>query len=79
MTKTIQMINSYKFDNDRNGDVDMNKVYTERSSFLTLENAIKNAYFWINKEEAWIDTTVTEITIINKETKEVLWSYRKEA
>lgn len=69
--KNIQMIHTYTF--DENG-----KQNTERSSFLTIENAIKNAYFWINKEESWINTTTVEITIINKETNEVLWTYKAE-
>lgn len=70
--KNIQMIHTYTFD-------DSGKQNTERSSFLTLENAIKNANFWINKEEGWIRTTAIEITIINKETKEVLWVYKSES
>lgn len=69
--KNIQMIHTYTF--DENG-----KQNTERSSFLTIEKAIKNAYFWINKEESWINTTTVEITIINKETNEVLWTYKAE-
>lgn len=68
MKKNIQMIHSYTF--DKNG-----KAQTEKTSFATLEKAIENAEMWINKTESWIDTTVTEITIINKETKEVLWHY----
>lgn len=78
MKKNIQKIHSYTFDNDRNGHADTNKIYTEKSSFLTLEKAIENSMMWINKTESWIDTTVTEITIINKETKEVLWTYKAE-
>lgn len=51
---------------------------TEKSSFSTLESAIENAMYWIEKKEAWIDTTVKHIEIINKETKEVLWTYDAE-
>ena len=51
---------------------------TERSSFSTLESAIENAMFFIEKKEAWVDTTVKHIEIINKETKEVLWTYDAE-
>lgn len=72
MKKNYQMIQSYTFDNSR-GD---NGIHTEKSSFSTLESAIKNAEWWINKEESWMDTTVTEITIINKETKDILWTYK---
>ena len=68
--KNIQKIHSYTFDADTT-----NKIHTERSSFLTLEKAIENSMMWINKTESWIDSTVIEITIINKETKEVLWHY----
>lgn len=77
MKKNIQKIHSFRFDEGaRNGSVDTNKIYTEKSSYLTLEKAIENSMMWINKTESWIDTTVTEITIINKETKEVLWTYK---
>lgn len=72
MKRNIQKIQSYTFDTNRGDD----KVHTERSSFTTLEKAIEDSMMWINKTEAWIDTTVTEITIINKETKEVLWAYK---
>lgn len=74
--KNIQKIHQYTFDDDRSGRVDTSKVYTEKSSFATLEKAIDNSMMWINKTESWIDTTVVEITIINKETNEVLWHYR---
>lgn len=76
MKKNIQKIHSYTFDSNRNGHVDTTTVHTERSSYLTLEKAIENSMMWINKTESWIDTTVVEITIINKETKEVLWTYK---
>ena len=72
-TKRIfQKVHSYTFDTDR-GD---NKEHTERSSFSTLENAIEDSMMWINKTESWIDTTVTHIEIINKETKQIVWSYK---
>ena len=68
MARKFQMVQTYTF--DKNG-----KENTERSSFMTLERAIEQANFWINKEESWIDTTVKHIEIINKETKEVVWTY----
>ena len=75
MTKKFQMIHTYTFDNDR-GDRKLKGIEkTNRSSFGSLEKAIENANMWINKTESWIDTTVKSITIINKETNEVLWTW----
>lgn len=68
MKKKFQKVQTYTF--DKNG-----KEATERSSYKTLEKAIENAWFWINKEESWIDTTVKHIEIIDKDTKEVLWKW----
>lgn len=75
MTKRkFQKIQTYKFTEKRGAEL-AGKVNTEKSSFTTLEKAIEDAYFWINKEEDWIDTEVIDVTIINKDTKEVLWTY----
>ncbi len=72
----FQKIQDYKFDEGaRNGRVNPNEIHTEKSSFGTLEAAIENAEMWINRTEKWIDTSVVKIVIINKETKEVLWTY----
>ena len=72
MKKIYQKIHSYTFDNGRGGDGE----HTERASFLTLEKAIENAKWWIAKPEPWMDTTVTHIEIINKETGKLEWSYK---
>ncbi len=72
MKRKFQKIHTYTFDNNRGGAGE----HTERSSFSTLEKAIEDAEFWINKSEPWIDTTVTHIEIVDKETKEVLWTYK---
>ena len=71
MTKNFQMIHTYSF--DKNG-----KEQTQKTSFGTLEKAIENAEMWINKTESWISTTAKEITIINKESKEVQWTWKAE-
>lgn len=79
MARNIQMVHSYTFDNERcaqRRSLEVGKEYTEKSSFGTLEKAIENAQMWINKSESWIDTTVTHIEIINKETKETLWTWQ---
>lgn len=74
MARRFQKVHSYTFDSpQKRGD---DKEHTEKSSFSTLERAIQDAYMWINKSEAWIDTTVTHIEIIDKESKEVVWQYR---
>lgn len=70
MARKYQMVHGYTF--DKRGD---DKEHIERSSFKTLESAIQNAEMWINKEETWIDTTVTHIEIIDKETQETVWTY----
>lgn len=70
--RKYQMIDTYTFDNDAE-----KKEHTEKSSFKTLEKAIENAEMWINKTESWIDTTVKHIEIIDKENKEVVWSYTR--
>lgn len=62
-----QMVHTYTF--DKNG-----KEQTSKRSFKTLEKAIENAEMWINKIEAWIDTTVVSIEIIDKETGEIVWT-----
>lgn len=71
MKNRYQKIQSYTFDTGRGGPGE----HTERSSYKTLEKAIENDWFWITKEEAWIDTTVTHIEIVDKETKEIVWTY----
>ena len=79
-----QKIHTYRFDEysadgtKRNRDEIIGKVQTEKSSFKTLESAIEKAEFFIEKKEGWIDTTVLECKIIDKETKEVVWQYKKE-
>ena len=76
MKRMIQQIKDYKFDEGaRNGRVNPNEILTTKSSFGTLEAAVKDAEMWINRTEKWIDTSVVKIVIINKETKQVLWTY----
>ena len=70
--RNFQQIHTYTFDKGKFAGIQK----TEKSSFLTLENAIENAKFWIKKEEPWINTTVDRIEIVNKETKEVVWEYK---
>ena len=53
------------------------KEYTEKTSFKTLESAIKEAEKFIYKKEAWIDVNMVKAIIINKETNEVLWSWER--
>ena len=72
MARRFQKIQSYTFDTAR-GD---NREHTEKSSFATLGKAIEDAEMWISKSEPWIDTTVTHIEIVDKETNEIVWSYR---
>ena len=74
MANKFQMIHSYVSDNGR-----FPGTKTSKSSFKTIESATKNAYFWINKEESWIDVTTTELTIRNKETGETVFEYKKGA
>lgn len=69
MKRTIQQIMIYKL--DRTGDM----VHTSKSSFGTLDAAIANSEMFINRTEGWIDTTVISVKIINKDTKNVLWTY----
>ncbi len=69
MKRTIQQIMTYKL--DRTGD----EIHTSRSSFGTLERAIEDANNYIYRVEDWMDTTVLNVEIINKETKETLWTY----
>ena len=77
--RMIQQIKHYRFDEgSRNGRVDPNEVYRTASSFATLENAVKDAEFWIRRDAAWIDTSVVKIVIVNKDTKEVLWTFDAE-
>lgn len=72
MARNIQQIMTYKL--DRTGDT----IHTSRSSFGTLEKAVENANMFIYRTESWVDTTVISVKIINKETKEVLWTYEAE-
>lgn len=74
MKAKYQMVHTYTFDNNRGGSGE----HTSKSSFKTLENAIRNANFWINKEEAWIDVTTVRVYIMNKETCEVLYEWSAE-
>ena len=67
--RNIQMTMTYNL--DRTG----NEVHTQKSSFGTLEKAIENAKMFIYRKESWIDTTVLSVKIINKETKEQMWSW----
>ena len=69
MKRTIQQIMIYKL--DRTGD----KVHTSKSSFGTLDAAIANSKMFINRTESWIDTKVISVKIINKDTKNELWTY----
>ena len=71
MKNKYQMIHTYTFDTSRGAPGE----HTERSSFKTLESAEKSAWFWINKAESWIDTTVVSIKIVNKETGAVEFEY----
>lgn len=54
---------------------------TERSSFKTLENAIKKADSWIhyydNEPTSSILWILDSLTIADKETGEVVWSWSK--
>lgn len=78
MTRIYQQIKDYKFDEGaRDGRVDSNEVYTTKSSFGTLERAIEDAWWWINRTEKWMDTYPVKIVVINKVTKEVLWTWVK--
>ncbi len=69
MKRRFQKIHTYTFD-----DTGIEK--TEKSSFGTLEKAIIDSEMWINKTESWIDTTVKQIDIIDKESKEIVWTYK---
>lgn len=72
MKRIYQMAHSYTFDTGRGSPGE----HTERSSFSSLEKAIANAEWWIAKTEPWMDTTVTHIEVINKETGNLEWSYK---
>jgi hypothetical protein len=68
----FQKVQTYTFDNNRAlGE------RTEKSSFSTIERAIEDSYMWINKTEEWIDTTVKEINIIDKDTNKVVWKWSR--
>ena len=43
--------------------------------FKTSESAIKNANDWIYKNAKDISRAVIKVEVINKETKEVVWSW----
>ena len=43
--------------------------------FKTSESAIKNANDWIYKNAKEISRAVIKVEVINKETKEVVWSW----
>ena len=73
MKRRYQKVQTYTFDETRASVA--GKEQTEKSSFTTLEKAIEDAKFWIEKKESWIDTTVKHIEIIDKETNEVVWEY----
>ena len=82
--RRYQKIQTYRFEeysadrtHHRNNTEIVGKVQTEKSSFKTLESAIENAMFFIEKKEGWIDTTVIECQIVDKETSEVVWSYKE--
>lgn len=57
-------------------DDETGKIAKGKSSFTTLEKAIEDAERLIRKEESWRIVTMLEVTIINKETNEVLWTYK---
>lgn len=75
MARNIQMIHSFTYDSNEHRDVVLGKVYTQKSSFSTLEKAVEDARKWIAKSETWMDVTTSAVKIINKETKEMLWSW----
>ena len=84
--RRYQKIHTYRFEewsadgvHHKNRAEIVGVVQTDKSSFKTLESAIDNAMFFIEKREGWIDTTVLEVKIVDKETKEVVWEYKKEA
>ena len=87
--RMYQMAHTYRFDEFRaDGGPNHNRTCdgkslvgttnTERSSFATLEGAIEKANWWIARAEPWMDITTLHVEIINKETKEVLWTYDAE-
>ena len=76
--RLIQMVMDYKFyEGARNGRVNPDEIHKQRTSFMTLDSAIANAEMWVNRTESWIDSYPVKIIITNKDTKEVLWSYKK--
>lgn len=70
-TRNIQVITNWTWTNP--GDKYDGMTVSKKNSFTTLELAKQNARGLINRH----DMDVHEITIINKETKEVLWAYNK--
>ena len=65
----------YRFDEGaRKGTVDTS-LRNEASSFATIEKAVEHTEYLISRADKWIDFTIERATIVNKETKEVVWSY----
>lgn len=78
MKKIYQQIIKTTWKNGKNnaGNPDTS-IGTKKSSFATLEKAIENIYEyieWSKTENSRIN--VVGVEIINKETKEILWTYK---
>ncbi len=87
---SIQMIHTFRFESTyadgtlvggEYGDpkspfYSVGKVQTDRSSFKTVDKAIEKAQKFIEKKIDGGYKTTLEVIIIDKYTKEVLWTYK---